>query len=249
MGTVFINHCETCCGEGTQDLETDSNPIVLKKSSTVTQNPYLKKIALNSQNNNFNAITNSAISDRTDISISLDNSPMKQYKNEILNLHNNLISFQIYDKMIKGERLHNILEPLSCYNNNKLFELLLSVLTKIKDVFKEAFFDEKSVIDLYHKYMSAFQELNNNNIFDDIKSNIEEDSRLKYNLLDVIESVTELFHFFKYKILNDQEPYNKCYWEKYKDYINYMEQKINEIKNGIININLSLGDNKLKIIE
>ena len=249
MGTVFINHCETCCGKENQDLETDTNPIVLKKSSTVTQNPYLKKILLNSQINNLNAITNSAISDRTDISISLDNSPMKQYKNEILNLHNNLINFQIYDKMIKGERLHNILEPLTCYNNNILFELLLSVLTKIKDIFKEAFFDEKSVIDLYHKYVCAFQELNNNNIFDDIKLNIEEDSRLKYNLLDVIESVTELFHFFKYKILSDQEPYNKCYWEKYKDYINYMEQKINEIKNGIININLSLGDNKLKIIE
>ena len=249
MGTVLISHCESCCGKENQDIEADTNPIVLKKSSTVTQNPYLKKIYINSQTNNFNVITNSAISDRTDISISLDNSPMKQYKNEILNLHNNLINAQIYDKMIKGERLHNILEPLSSYNNNLLFELLLSILIKIKDVFKEAFFDENDVIALYHKYMLVFQELNNNNILDDIKINIEEDSRLKYNLLDIIESVIELFHFFKYKILNDQETYNKCYWEKYKNYIIYMEQKINEIKNGIININLSIGDNKLKIIE
>ena len=172
MGTVLICHCETCCGKENQDLETDSNPIVLRKSSTVTQNPYLKKIMLNSQTNNFNVITNTAISDRTDISISFDNSPIKQHQNEILTLHNNLINFQIYDKMIKGERLHNILEPLTCYNNNILFELLLSILTKIKDVFKEGFFDENAVIDLYHKYMGAFQELNNNNIFGDIKLNI-----------------------------------------------------------------------------
>ena len=213
MGTVFFGHCETCCGKDNHDLETDSNPIILRKSSKLSQdnqNPYLKKILIGSSPTNFNVITNSAISDRTDISVSFENSPIKTFKNEILFLQGSLINFPIYDKMIKGERLHNILEPLISYSNNILFELLLSILIKI---------------------------------------NIEEDSRIKYNLLDVIESVVELFHFFKFKILNEQEPYNKCYWEKYKDYINYMEQKINEIKNGIINIYLSLGDNKLKIIE
>ena len=252
MGTVFFGHCETCCGKDNHDLETDSNPIILRKSSKLSQdnqNPYLKKILIGSSPTNFNVITNSAISDRTDISVSFENSPIKTFKNEILFLQGSLINFPIYDKMIKGERLHNILEPLISYSNNILFELLLSILIKIKDVFKEGFFDENSVIDLYNKFIRIFQELNNKNIFDDIKINIEEDSRIKYNLLDVIESVVELFHFFKFKILNEQEPYNKCYWEKYKDYINYMEQKINEIKNGIINIYLSIGDNKLKIIE
>ena len=252
MGTVFFGHCETCCGKDNNDLESDSNPIILGKSNILSpdnQNPNLKKILIASSSTNFNLKTNSAISERTDLSISFENSPINTYKNEILILQSNLINFPIYDKMIKGERLHNILEPLTSYSNNILFELLLSILTKIKEVFKEAFFDENSVIDLYHKYIGIFQELKNKNIFEDIKINIEEESRIKFNLLDIIESVVELFHFFKFKILNDQEPYNKCYWEKYKNYINYMEQKMNEIKNGIININLSLGDNKLKIIE
>ena len=97
--------------------------------------------------------------------------------------------------------------------------------------------------------MKVFQELKEKNIFEEIKLNIEEDSRLKYNLLDIIESVIELYHFFKYKILNDQEPYNKFYWEQYKNCVNYMEQKVIDIKKGIININLSIGENKLKIIE
>ena len=252
MGTLFLGHCEPCCGKENPDLVSDINPIVNKKTSRFSQsnqNKYTKKIIISSSPTNFNYILNSAISDRTDISISLDNSAIKSYKNDILNLQSNLIGFQIYEKMVNGERLHNILEPLTFYNNNLLYELLLFILNKIKDIFKENFFDEKDVIILHQNYMKMFYDLNNKNILEDIKLNIEEDSRIKYNLLDIIESAVELFHFFKYKILSDQEPYNKCYWDQYKDSINYMKQKLNEIKNGIININLSIGDNKLKIIE
>lgn len=252
MGTLFFGQCETCCGKENHDIIPDNNPILLKKTSRFSQsnqNKYMKKIFISSSPTNFNYILNSGISDRTDISISLDNSAIKSNKNDILNLQNSLIGFQIYEKMVNGERLHNILEPLTFYNNNLLYELLLFILNKIKDIFKENFFDEKAVINLHQNYMRMFYELNNKNILEDIKLNIEEDSRIKYNLLDIIESVVELFHFFKYKILFDQEPYNKCYWDQYKNSISYMEQKLSEIKNGIININLSIGDNKLKIIE
>lgn len=252
MGTIILSNCEACCGKDNHDLEPDNNPILIKKTSRFSppcQNNYMKKIYISSSPTNFNYISNSAISDRTELSMSLDNSPTKSIKKDIISLQSNLISFQIYEKMIKGERLHNILEPLTFYDNNILFELLLSILLKIKDIFKGAFFDENAVINLHQNYINIFQELSKNNIFEEIKINIEEDSRLKYILLDVIESVVELFHFFKYKILTDQEPYNKCYWEQYKDCINYMKQKLNEIKSGITNINLSLGDNKLKIID
>ena len=252
MGTLIFGQCETCCGKENHDLISDNNPILIKKTthfSQSNQNKYTKKILISSSPTNFNHILNPAVSDRTDISISLDNSAIKSYKNDNLYVQNNLIGFQIYEKMVNGERLHNILEPLTFYNNNLLYELLLSILNKIKDVFGENFFDEKTVIILHQNYMKMFYELNNKNILDDIRLNIEEDLRIKYNLLDIIESAVELFHFFKYKILCDQEPYNKCYWNQYKDCINYMEQKLNKIKNGIININLSIGDNKLKIIE
>ena len=252
MGTLIFGQCETCCGKENHDLVPDNNPILNKKSSRFSQsnqNNYIKKILISSSPTNFNNILNPALSDRADISMSLDNTVIKTYNNDILNIQSNLIGFQIYEKMVNGERLHNILEPLTFYNNNLLYELLLFILNKIKEIFKENFFDEKAVINLHQKYLRMFYELNTKNILDDIKLNIEEDSRIKYNLLDIIESVVELFHFFKYKILYDQVPYNKNYWDQYKDCINYMEQKLNEIKNGIININLSIGDNKLKIIE
>ena len=251
MGTIFLGNCETCCGKE-HELESEKNPILVKKStrfSPLNQNKYMKKIFIPSSPTNSNYLSSSAISDRTDASMSLDNSPTKSFKNNIFNLQNKLISFQIYEKMIKGERLHNLLEPLTYYTNKVLYELLLSISIKIKDVFKDLFFDEVEVINLHSIYIKTFEELNNKGILDDIRLNIEEDSRIKYNLLDIIESIVELFHFFKYKILSDHEPYNKFYWEKYKDYIGYMGQKLNEIKNGVKNINLSLGDNKLKIIE
>ena len=252
MGTNFLGHCETCCGKDTHEIESDKNPILIKKStrfSPVNQDKYMKKILISSSPTNFNYYSSSAISDRTDCSISLDNSPTKSFKNDIINLQNKLINPQMYEKMIKGERLHNLLEPLTYCNNNILYELLFSISVKIKHVFKDSFFDEKEVINLHKICIKTFEDLYNDGIIEDIRANIEEDSRIKYNLMDVIESIVELFHFFKYKILSDQEPYNKFYWEQYKDYINYMRQKLNEIKNGIININLSLGDNKLKIIE
>ena len=249
MGTSFLGNCETCCNKDNHDLVSDNNPILFKKTSRFSppcQNNYMNKIYISSSPTNFNYISNS---DRTELSMSIDNSPVKSNKKDIISLQSNLISFQIYEKMIKGERLHNILEPLTFYDNNILFELLLTILAKIKDIFKGAFFDENAVINLHKNYIKIVQDLSNNNILEEIKLNIEEDSRLKYILLDVIESVVELFHFFKYKILSEQEPYNKCYWDQYKDCINYMEQKLNEIKSGIINMNLSLGDNKLKIID
>jgi hypothetical protein len=255
MGVNLIHQCEVCCGKDNQEYEQDNIPIVLKKTTTENQSKRTKKILISSSTSssptaNILLLTNSvSISERTDISLSYDNSQIKIYKSEIICLLNNLTNSQLYEKIINGERLHNILEPLACYNNNILYDLLLSLLNKITDIFKENFFEEWNVISLYRNFVKIFQELNEKNILDDIKLNIEEDSRLKYNLMDIMGSCVELFHFFKYKILNDQEPYNKCYWEQYKDCINYMQQKINEIRNGIININLSLGDNKLKIIE
>ena len=251
MGTLFLGNCESCCGKDNHDLESDNNPTLFKKKirfSPPCQNNYMKKIYISSSSTNFNNISNSAISERAEISMSLDNTPVKSNKRDIISLLSNLISFQIYEKMIKGERLHNILEPLAFYENNFLFELLLVILVKIKDIFKNEFFGE-NVVNFHKNFLKKIQELNNNNILQDIKLNIEEDSRLKYILLDVIESVVELFHFFKYKIVDGQEPYNKCYWDQYKDCISYIEQKLNEIKSSIININLSLGDNKLKIID
>ena len=149
----------------------------------------MKKILISSSPTNYNYFSSSAISDRTDFSMSLDNSPTKSFKNDIFNLQNKLINPQIYEKMINGERLHNILEPLTYYNNNILYELLFSISVKIKQVFKDSFFDEKEVINLLKICIKTFEDLYNEGIIEDIRANIEEDSRIKYNLMVSIQSI------------------------------------------------------------
>ena len=255
MGNLICGQCETCCGKCSQEYIQENNPNLIKKETIFTdKNQYKngKKILLASPPSNINLFSSSSITDKTDktdLSMSVDNSPIKSFNNNLLMTIYNLISYQLYKKMINGERLHNILEPLTSYNNNILFDLILVILIKIRDIYNNEFCDESEVSDLHQHFVKIYQELNNKNIIDDIKNNIEEDTRMKYNLLDIIEICVELYHFFKYKIYNGKEPYHKFYWEQYKNCIDFMKSKINEIKNGLNNINLSLGDNKLKIIE
>ena len=255
MGNIICGQCETCCGKCSQEYIKENNPILIKKETMLTsknQNKYRKKILQISPSSNVNLFASSYITektDKTDFSMTVDNSPIKSFNNDLLMTIYKLISYQLYNKMINGERLHNILEPLTSYNNNILYELILAILIKIRDIYNNEFYDESEVGDLHQHFVKVYQELNNKNILDDIKNYIEEGSRLKYNLLDIIETCVELYHFFKYKIYNGKEPYGKFYWEQYKNCIDFMKSKINEIKNGLNNINLSLGDNKLKIIE
>ena len=255
MGNIICGQCETCCGKCSQEYIKENNPILIKKETMLTsknQNKYGKKILQISPSSNVNLFASSYITektDKTDFSMTVDNSPIKSFNNDLLMTIYKLISYQLYNKMINGERLHNILEPLTSYNNNILYELILAILIKIRDIYNNEFYEESEVGDLHQHFVKVYQELNNKNILDDIKNNIEEGSRLKYNLLDIIETCVELYHFFKYKIYNGKEPYGKFYWEQYKNCIDFMKSKINEIKNGLNNINLSLGDNKLKIIE
>ena len=255
MGNIICGQCETCCGKCSQEYIKENNPILIKKETMLTsknQNKYGKKILQISPSSNVNLFASSYITektDKTDFSMTVDNSPIKSFNNDLLMTIYKLISYQLYNKMINGERLHNILEPLTSYNNNILFDLILVILIKIRDIYNNEFCDASEVSDLHQHFVKVYQELNNKNILDDIKNNIEEGSRLKYNLLDIIETCVELYHFFKYKIYNGKEPYDKFYWEQFKNCIDFMKSKINEIKNGLNNINLSLGDNKLKIIE
>ena len=255
MGNVICGHCEACCGKCSQEYIKENNPFLIKKETIFTnknQNKYGKKILLASPPSNINLFSSSHITDKTektDLSMSVDNSPIKSFNNDLLMTIYNLISYQLYNKMINGERLHNILEPLTSYNNNKLYELILAILIKIRDIYINEFCDESEIGDLHQHFVKVYQELNNKNIIDDIKNNIEEDTRLKYNLLVIIETCVELYHFFRYKIYNGKEPYDKFYWEQYKNCIDLMKTKIIAIKNGLNNMNLSLGDNKLKIIE
>ena len=68
--------------------------------------------------------------------------------------------------------------------------------------------------------MKIYNYLFENNILEEIKINIEEDVRIKYNLIDVLESCTEIYHFFLWKIFNGKKPHHMFYWDQSKNYHN-----------------------------
>ena len=169
MGNVICGQCEACCGKCSQEYIKENNPILIKKETIFTnknQYKYGKKILLASQASNINLFSSSPITDKTektDLSMSVDNSPIKSFNNDLLMTIYNLISYQLYNKMINGERLHNILEPLTSYNNNKLYELILAILIKIRDIYINEFCDESEIGDLHQYFVKVYQELNNKN--------------------------------------------------------------------------------------
>ncbi len=244
MGVLLSCKCETCLVNKDQEMQDSLSQKIIPISKN-----YSNKNILISSTTNINIINKSYDFEKRDLSSSFDDSIKRDPNNNITHLLNILISEQFYEKLIKGERLHNLLEFLYSYNNNILFSLLSFILIKIKCILNNSIYVEYAINELHHKFMKMYLYLVENNILVEIKNNIEEDYRIKYNLIDVVQSGVEIYHFFCYKIFNEKKPYNVFYWDKYKNYFDYIEQKINEIKNGIININLSIGDNKLKIIE
>ena len=244
MGVLLTCKCETCIVNKEQEMKDNLSQKVIPISKK-----YQKGNILISSTTNINIINKSYDLEKRDLSTSFDDSIKRDSNDNINHLLNILISEQFYEKLIKGERLHNLLEFLYLYNNNILFSLLSLFLIKIKNILNNSIYLDYRIIELHQNFMKIHLYLLENNILIEIKENIEEDSRIKYNLIDIIQSCVEIYHFFCYAIFNERKPYNVFYWDKYKNYYDYIEQKINEIKNGIININLSIGDNKLKIIE
>ena len=245
MGSISTCNCKICLINNDQEINDNKSQKVIP----IFQK-YSKGNTIISSTTSINIINRSFNMEKNDISISSDDSTQRSSKDNIVQLLNVLISEQFYEKLIKGERLHNLLEFLYSYKNNILFCLLQIILIKIKNIFNETTITIENPTKQIHKnFVKIYLDLLADNILIEMRQNIEEDSRIKYNLIDVIESCTEIYHFFCFKIFKQKKPYNNCYWDKYKDYYIYMVQKINEIKNGINNINLSIGDNKLKIIE
>ena len=228
MGNYLLCKCESCLVNKEQEMSDSELQKII---------PISKKMIERDKNN---------------LSISFDDSLKKSNEENNINIIpilNILLSSQFYEKLIKGERFHNLLDFLYNYNNNILLSLLLIILEKIKYILNDALNIENEIKLLHNNFKMKYLYLIEKNILGEIESNMEEQSTIKYNLIYVIESSVEIFHFFCYFILNKKKPYNIFYWDKYNNFKNYIFQKINEIKNGIININLSLGDNKLKIIE
>ena len=152
---------------------------------------------------------------------------------------------KIYEKMNKGERLHQILEPLISFLNKNLFEIVNQLLIKIIELQKNCTIKNN----VYVLFEKTYKNLINNQIIDNItKADLGYHSKIKYNLLHSIEILVELYHFFNYHISNENTPYNINYWENIKNPLSFMKEKIQDFQQCIEYISNFILDPKTKYL-
>ena len=150
---------------------------------------------------------------------------------------------KIYEKMNKGERIHQILEPLISFLNKNLFEIVNQLLIKIIELQKNCTIKNN----VYVLFEKTYKNLINNQIIDNItKTDLGYYSKIKYNLLHSIEILVELYHFFNYHISNENAPYNINYWENIKNPVSFMKEKIQDFQQCIEYVNNFILDPKTK---
>ena len=217
MGADIEEECQECC-RFNSNLESE----IIKNNSKIDKNV----------KNGGEIINNNPYMELTFINNNSSNAVLI------------LINPKIYYNMNSGETLHQILEPLIPFNNNILFEIMIKLFDYINK-FKNNFnFRKNEVFDLYNK---IYHEILDNKIIDNmIKSELGYFTKIKFNLLEIIEIETELYHFlsFSQRILN--EPYNINYWDFIKNPNIYMKKKLIVMKQIIENINSFVTENKLK---
>ena len=211
MGTEFQNKCEECMNCSNID------EIEFKK-------------------NNSNNLKTSRIPQQ------------KNYDNDLTFLENNtekavliITNPKLYEKMLKGEKLHIILEPLISFTNNNLFIIINKLLYEIEQIKK----DDKNTVCIF--YERAYGDIINKGIIDNmIKFDLGFYTKVKFSLIYIIEIITEIYHYFIYHISDGISPYNKHYWDFVKDTVNYMKEKIKDLSDSLEETYNFINENKLK---
>ena len=136
-----------------------------------------------------------------------------------------IINPKIYQKMLKGEKLHLILEPLTSFSNNNLFQIISKLFLKIGELKR----NEKNSV--YLNFEKIYQDLINKGIIDNmIQFDLGFYTKVKFNLIYIIEIISEIYHYFKYHISDGISPYNIHYWEFVKNTAVYMNEKIKDFQ-------------------
>ena len=172
----------------------------------------------------------------------------KNYDNDLTFLENNtekavliITNPKLYEKMLKGEKLHIILEPLISFTNNNLFIIINKLFYEIEQIKK----DDKNTVCIF--YERAYGDIINKGIIDNmIKFDLGFYTKVKFSLIYIIEIITEIYHYFIYHISDGISPYNKHYWDFVKDTVNYMKEKIKDLSHSLEETYNFINENKLK---
>ena len=172
----------------------------------------------------------------------------KNYDNDLTFLENNtekavliITNPKLYEKMLKDEKLHIILEPLISFTNNNLFIIINKLFYEIEQIKK----DDKNTVCIF--YERAYGDIINKGIIDNmIKFDLGFYTKVKFSLIYIIEIITEIYHYFIYHISDGISPYNKHYWDFVKDTVNYMKEKIKDLSESLEETYNFINENKLK---
>ena len=172
----------------------------------------------------------------------------KNYDNDLTFLENNtekavliITNPKLYEKMLKGEKLHIILEPLISFTNNNLFIIINKLFYEIEQIKK----DDKNTVCIF--YERAYGDIINKGIIDNmIKFDLGFYTKVKFSLIYIIEIITEIYHYFIYHMSEGISPYNKHYWDFVKDTANYMKEKIKDLSDSLEETYNFINENKLK---
>ena len=149
---------------------------------------------------------------------------------------------KLYEKMLKGEKLHYILEPLTSFSNNNLFGIIKNLFIKIEELKNE----KNSV---YLNFEKIYKDLVNKGIIENMsRFDLGFFTKVKFNLIYVIEIITEIYHYFKYHISDGMSPYNIHFWEFVKNTVVYMNEKIKDLQKTLEETYNFIYENKIKNI-
>ena len=158
MGAEFQNKCEECINCSNVD------EVEFKKNNSYN-NTKLKSARINQHKNHDKDLT------------FLDNNTEKA----VLILTNS----KLYEKMLKGEKLHSILEPLTSFSNNNLIIIIQKLFSEIEQIKK----DEKNSVCIF--YEKIYNDIINKEIIDNlIKYDLGFYTKVKFNLIYIIEIIT-----------------------------------------------------------
>jgi len=149
---------------------------------------------------------------------------------------------KLYEKMLKGEKLHYILEPLTSFSNNSLFGIIKNLFMKIEELKNE----KNSV---YLNFEKVYKDLVNKGIIENMsRFDLGFFTKVKFNLIYVIEIITEIYHYFKYHISDGMSPYNIHFWEFVKNTVVYINEKIKDMQKTLEETYNFIYENKIKNI-